>query len=528
MSEPAPREEVSAVRRAVSVGEEEDLRTWAEGVGHQELQFTVRRLSPKYYKGILTEGTLATYDEPVYEDTIREQHGGGNFQVIVKKKNLKGGWQYFTTRTIKIPGNPKIDSLLTTEEAAEKIATPLEGGGPMGGLASQAMSSMQRQLEREQERADRARQSEGGAFNPQMLASLQAPLLAQIEGIQRQMAAKDAQILQLLTAKPDAPPPGGTFQDKILGNMLENESVRLESMRSRHESEVRQLKEGFRQDLDRVHETAKEELRIRERQHERELDMLKETSKNTADTQKTSMDMRIDSLKSEIARLTGELAAAKLEVAELRAKKDKSLPEQADEIMRVQEAFKSLGVGGAKDEDDDSDKPWYERMAGRVLENPEAIGQMLGGVRGAIAPAAQQQQQPQLPPVGQPFQTPDGQVYVSRPDGKVQRLNPAKRAKAAAAAAAVVAAKTGPRPPDATELALAIQFMESAAANGTPPEAFAASARSAIPGEIFAYLEKVGVDELLNNANLDPGSVLRTQSGRNWSRAVVRILLTGE
>jgi hypothetical protein len=288
---------------------------------------------------------------------------------------------------------------------------------------------------------------------------------------------------------------------------------------------MRQLKEGFKQDLDRVHDAAKEELRVRERQHERELDMIKESTRTSSDAQKIGMDMRIDSLKSDIARLNAENAAHKVEIAELRAKKDKTLPEQADEIMRVQEAFKSLGVGGSKDEDDDSDKPWYERMASRVMENPGAIGELIGGVRSNVAPA--QAQQPQLPPPGQPFQTGDGHTYVARPDGKVQRLNPAVRKKAAAAAAAVVAAKEGPRPPDAAELTMALSFMESAAANGTSPEDFAASARAAIPGDVFAYVEKVGIDELLNKANLEPGSILRQQAGRNWARAVVKILLEG-
>jgi hypothetical protein len=385
------------------------------------------------------------------------------------------------------------------------------------------MSTMERMLQREQERADRARAAPQGT-DPQMLQAITAPLVAQLDGLQRQMQAKDAQILQLLTQKQT--PEGNPFQERILGNMLENESVRVESMRNRHESEIRQLKEGHEQALNRVHEAAKEELRVRERQHEREIDMIKESTKTAADAQKVGMEMRIDSLKSDNARLMGELAAAKVEIAELRAKKDKTLPEQADEIMRVQEAFKSLGVGGNKDEDEDANKPWYERAMGRVLENPEAIGQMIGGVRGAVAPAAQPAQ-PQLPPPGQPFQNERGEVFVMRPDGKAQRLNPAVRKKAAAAAAAVQAAKEGPRPPDPAEMTLAVTFMESACANGTAPEAFAASARSAIDGGTIAYVEKVGIDEILNKANLAPNSVLRSQQGRNWARAVVKTLLEG-
>jgi hypothetical protein len=91
----------------------EDLRVWFEELGRQEQKIvvTVNRHSPKYYNGVLTAGFLATYDEPVYEDTIREQHGGGKFQLVLKKKAPDGKWKYFTTRTVEIPGDPRIDNL---------------------------------------------------------------------------------------------------------------------------------------------------------------------------------------------------------------------------------------------------------------------------------------------------------------------------------------------------------------------------------------------------------------------------------
>ncbi len=485
---------ISSARKAMQENEEEDLRSWVEGVGHQEMKFRVTRMSPKFHKGVLTKGFIANYEEPVYEDVIREQHGGGVYQIAVTNKRANGQWKYFTTRTVEIPGHPRIDNLRSEAEAEESSA-PTIGGGGSDVLAIRAMDNMERQL-------NRANENKSNGFDPQYIQMAQAPLLAQLASLERaqqelmrQMAAKDAQILQLLTQKPEPPPPD-TFKDKILGNMLENESVRLEAMRNRHESETRQLKEGFHQELNHIREAAKEEMRSRERQHERELDLIKESARNTTETQKTATEMRIDSLKSDNARLSGELGAAKVEIAELRAKKDKSLPEQAEELMKVNEAFKAIGIGGkSDDDDDDSDKPMWERMANRVLENPEAIGQMLGGVRGAISPPAAPQ--------------------------------PQFNRKAAAAAAAVVAAKEGPKPPSPEEIAIAVKFMESAAMGGTDPAAFAASARSMIDGDTIDYLEKVGVDGLLAQVTLDTNSIFRSQQGRNWLRAVAKVLLEG-
>jgi hypothetical protein len=307
------------------------------------------------------------------------------------------------------------------------------------------------------------------------------------------------------------------------------------------ESELRQSRAFHAEEITRLREQGRDDLRDRTRGHERELKAVEDSARAQIDSIKISYEARIDGLKHEVSRLMSDLDAAKKEVAELRSKKDKSLTEQAKEIVSVQEAFKSLGVGGTgKDEDDDSDKPWYERMATRVMENPGAIGELIGGVRQNVAPSpTAPTEQPQLPPPGQPFQAPDGQVYVQRPDGKVQRLSPAAgralaagispavRKKAAAAKAAVEGGAVAPRPPDAMELTMAVKFMEAASSNGTKPEDFAATARTAISADILAYVEKAGVDEILNAANLDPTSPLRTQAGRNWARAVARILLEG-
>jgi hypothetical protein len=510
----------------------QDLRGWLSSLGVQDIQVKVIRKSPRTYKGVNVEGTLQTYSEFIDEDVIREEHGGGVFSIVVYQRHNNGALRLFQTRMVKIAGPPKVDGLIPPEEMHSTESS--SEGGANGGLAAQAMNSMQWQLKNAMEKAERAERSD--KFDPNMMRMMQEPVLEQIRGLrdanvelQRSLADKDARIMELINRKPDT-----SLQDDLLKNMWSNESARIEGLRTQHESEMRQLRTFHADEISRIRDQSREDLNQRTRGHERELEAIRDAARSQVDSIKISYEARIDGLKSENARLTAEFSQLKGEIGELRSRKDKSLTEQAQEIVSVQEAFKALGVGGAsKDEDDDSDKPWYERMASRVIENPEAIGQLIGGVRQNLPAGQPAHEVPQLPPPGQPFQGPDGRVYMTRPDGKVQRLSaggvpPVKRAKAAAAKAAVEAKKEGPRAPDPAELALAVSFIESAVTNGTDPAAFAQGARSMIPADILAYIETVGVDEFLNGIKLDPSSPLRAQSGRNWIRQVAKILIEGE
>jgi hypothetical protein len=379
-------------------------------------------------------------------------------------------------------------------------------------------------------REDARRAANTPAFDPTMMRMLNEPMLEQLRALrdsnielQRALAEKDARLIDAVHRKPDT-----ALQDDLIKNMWSNESGRIEGLRTQHDSEMRQLKAFHTEEISRIREQSRDDMKERSRGHERELEAVKDSTRAQIDSIKISYEARIDGLKSESNRLNAELAQLKGEIGELRSRKDKSLTDQAEEIVKVQEAFKALGVGGQKDEDDDSDKPWYERMATRVMENPEAIGQIIGGVRQNVPAAAPPQQQVQLPPPGVPFQGPDGKVYAMTLDGRAARINPAARKKALAARAAKEAEQAGlPRPPDAGEMALAIRFMENAAGNGTDPATFAAGARAAIPADVLLYVEKMGIDEVLNQATLEPNSPLRSQGGRNFARKVAQILLEG-
>jgi hypothetical protein len=304
--------------------------------------------------------------------------------------------------------------------------------------------------------------------------------------------------------------------------MVDGESARIETLRTQHDSELRQLKSIHQSELDRERGRLEADMVRREKQHDRELDALRESQRFATDAMKTTFETRIDSLKSEIARLQSEMVESKTTIGELKAKKEKSLPEQAQEIVSMQEALKSIGIGGKdNDDDDDSKKPWFERIASRVLENPEAIGQLLGGVKGATGPTPEQaaaEQQAML-------------IAQHQQAKQLAAKRKAKKARAAAAAGEAPLASDQNVNPLAglseVEVGIAIKFMEGAIQNGTDPTAFAAGARSAIPGDILLAIEKVGIDEFLNSITLPQDSLLRSQRGRNWVRQVAQVLLQG-
>jgi hypothetical protein len=98
--------------------------------------------------------------------------------------------------------------------------------------------------------------------------------------------------------------------------------------------------------------------------------------------------------------------------------------------------------------------------------------------------------------------------------------------------AAVVPIRRRPQPRvielNPLEVATAVTFMEQSIVNGTDPRQFAESARSMVPKQVMAALKAQGVDAFLaQTAQLQDGSPLATQNGRNWARKVARYLVEG-
>lgn len=547
MTRPQPRDDVDH-RDPIEYEAEQDIKSWLSeiGTGH-DIKITVVRTHPRTYKGVAIEGTCDSFSEMIDEDFIRERHGGGHYQIRVHKRDQKGRYQWAGGKKIKIAGPPKIDALLA--ENGDPEMAPSTDGTAVG--QALAMSQwMTKQALEEKKAAERERQN-GHGFDPAMISMIQAPMQAQMESLrsmvsslQQALADKDAKILDLIQRRNEEPP-GGRFQDRLFEKMVDGESARIEAIREQHASELRQLKEQSRHDVERERDRAEKELDALERRHARELEAAREAQRTASESQKIAYDTRIDGLKAEVSRLQGEVTALKQENGELRARKEKSLPEQAEEIVKIQEALKAIGVGGGSDEDDEDKGGVVERLVRQVLENPDAIGQLIGGVRTPVVAA------PEPPPPVQPTQEQIAaahqqrrralaarkrrkmSVQVPAPDMIVEEGAPAPVEQTPEQTPALAEGTPSPRKkklrqPDKTEVSIAIRFMEAAISNGTDPAVFAHSARASIPADILAYIEAVGVDTFLNEtAQLDQDSVLRTQAGRNFARAVAKVLLEG-
>jgi hypothetical protein len=514
------------------------VREWIDSLAGEGLvKVAIIRKRPEEYNGTTTGGSLETREERVDEDYIRDVWGGGTYQLKVSIPKPDGGWQYFRARTIKIAGDPKMHGQQIVSAGAQ--APPEAASDP---LASQAFSAMERNMRLAQQRAEDAEERNrngSGGLDYQAMTALNAPLIAQLESAQTLVRELQGRVFDQASAKPATDP----FRDRILEKMVDGESARIEALRQQFNSEMRQLRENHGAEVKTIREQHRDDIKQADRRHEREIDMMRHSYEGQVKSNDVAYGTRTDGLKTETNRLNRELTEARSELAALRARKDQTLPEKADELIKVKEALS--GLGG----DDDGDKPWYERALAAAGNSEAALALINKMVGGGEQPAAEPQQM--LPPVGMPFQGPDGQVYVRNPDNSVtpvdmaqhQRRAGAAQAKARKQAEAAQAAQAGapaegeaaaaggeapPRPPDAAEVAIAVNFMESAIQNNTDPAQFAATARSLIPGDILRFIQHVGVDEFLNKvARLEPGSPLTTQTGRNFARAVGKQLLEG-
>jgi hypothetical protein len=526
--------EPQKVQKQVAAAEAADVREWLHGLaGDTAIRVTIRRKRPKNWKGHNVAGSLETVEEFIDEEYIRDTHGGGTFELRVQKQNAKGNWQYFTARTIEIAGPPKTDGLAEDDDG-QVVAAPAPSHD--SDVVKQALRMTDEQLRRAQERADGGN---GHGFDPLLLQTLNAPLIAQLEASQRETAELRRQMFDVMN-KPDESPFRGLAE-----KMYDGENARLEALRQQRDSEMRVIRENHAMEIKMLREQHRDDLKQREKAHEREIEVVRQSYGSQVDSNKVAWESRIDGLKSEISRLERELGEAKSEIGTLRAKKEKTIPEQAQEIMAVKEAISAIGG----DSDDDSDKPWYRQVIDG-LGNSDAVMSLVsklgGGEEGQAMPPQQQlppgqpEAQPGLPPVGVPFQMePGGDVYVRQPDGQVVKIDPnaAKRQRAAAARAKAGEApapeaeeptELQPTAPSPDQVAAAVAFMENAINNGTDPAAFGATARNLIPADILLYIQQVGVDAFLTQvANLEANSPLATQHGRNFARKVAKFLVEG-
>lgn len=502
----APRESKSM--NALRNNEDRALKEWMEELSPGgQVKVKIIRTSPKIWRGMNVGGSLATYDHQIDEEWIREHHGGGNFQLEVRKPRTNGsGWVYAGGRAIQIAGDPRTDDVFRNKE--DVPAAPVVAAAPAAGSAivDKTFSVLERELEN-------ARRGSGADVATMQL--MLAPLQTQIEQLSRMLQEKDR---QLAAAQQPRPVERDEFRDRMLATMLEGDSARLSMMRAQHESEIRQLKESAMQNESRLRDSFERDKQNIAMSHERELNAIRGAYDLKVASQEQSHTTGRSLMEAEIRRLQSDLTEAKAELAALRLKKDKTILEQATEFAAIKEAIGEI-TGNDKEEKSTIEK--VIEAAGSIPAVQGVIGRFAGG--GDAQSAQPQVQQPVVQP--RLLTGPDGNLYQQLPDGRMRLIR--RRAALQQAAPQGVEA-SGPQIPEIAPatIKISVDYLESAYRNGQDPTEVATSVRSMIPVDVINAIRKLGIDGFLTNvAKLDASSPLSSQAGRNWTRKLGKALL---
>ncbi len=536
---------------SIELADEASLRDWMTSLaGEAEIKVNIARKKPLVGPGGENiSGSLETVTDRIDEDYLRETWGGGTFMIRVQAATPAGDYKFVKggQRQIVIAGPPKMHGMALGLGPVTAVATAAEDG-----LAERAFNAMERNAREQQQRADqlqREQHQRSPGLDVAALQALNGPLIEQLKTAQETIAQMQVQML----AMSNKPAPRDEFRDRLMERAIEGESGRIEALRAQYENRIEKLRDSHDDQIKRLEDRHAGDIKRLEDRHERELRNYEKTAEGQTKSTDFAFQARLDSLKDDKVRLERELTAAATRIATLEARKDQTITEKADELLKVQEALE--GLGGGKD---DKEEAWYEKLIGTVGSLPAVTG-MLEKLTGPAPQQAQPGQQ-QLPPPGVPFQNGDGNIYVRDAAGNVsivdqqalrqQRAIAAarKRKKQAAQAAAGGApandagevdpladglaeepgAEAEPvgRAPDAGEVKMAVNFMENALRAGATPESFGATARNLMPTDILAYIQRVGPEEFLNKtARLDAGSPLASVRGREFCRKVFKYLV---
>lgn len=523
--EGAPRE--SKVMQQMHNNEDRNLVGWLEEIAPGgAIRVKVTRQSPKVWKGLNVGGVLQTYTQQIDEDFIRDHHGGGDFYLIVQKPRPNGsGWVYAGGRVLTIAGDPRTDDVYRDKSGEVAPAA----AGPTNGIVDRALSSMERQLEREQERQERERRQDrqqpaSSAPDSEYLRLLMAPMQKQLDHMGAMLRDKDHQLDQ---ARLVPPPPRDEFRDKMLDKMLDGENARITSLRSQYESELRQVKQSAMDNEARLRDSFDRDKLALGMSHDRELSTLRSSYDMRFSAQESSGATSRALMDGEIRRLQADLSEAKHELATLRLKKDKTILEQATEFSAIKEAISDI-TGG----DEAKDKSGFEKALEFASNLPAVQGALQKVVSGETAPAVdqngnrpQQAQQVQQTSTRPRLLTgPDGNLYKQLPDGNVQLVR--RRAAQAPPVVTVGSGEAAAQNISPGTIKIAVDFLEAAFRSGQESDQVATSVRSMIPAEVLAVIRARGVDAFLADvAKIEATSPLATQAGRNWVRKVGKALL---
>ncbi len=521
-----PADGVSGPLREIRAEEDLSLKSVLDNLGSDgSFKISVYRVEPEEWvdpqsnRRVKTAGKLKTYATKIDEDFISDRHGGGKYVLRFTRRNAKGSYNFLTQRTIDIAGDPRVDDVPRTSAQPLSAVAP----GPVGenpGLVKEAFSMMREQLERVHDKEPLPK-----GIDPAMQIVL--------EQMRRGDERRDAEMAELrrdLAQARNVKPVEDPIKDKLLGSLIDGQSGHVEALKLRQESELRQVKESALEEQRRRDDRHERDLAMIRAGYDRELAALRSSHESSTAITTQTHNLQVNLLERDNKRLERELDSLRAEVKDLRARKDKSIVEQAKDLEAVKDAL-GLDSGG--------DKTNFDKLL-EVASSPAAaefVGRIVGqGKDPAAAPAAAASQPAQ--PSRQLVQDPTGAKFWFVTDGKGgSRLVPAKKkpqvipATTTADGTVVTPAIELPQV-DPTSVQMVVAYLERAYSGKQEPEVVAQSGRASVPDEILTWIrtndsEQVsGVDLFMSKvAKLPSTSPLASQSGRNWLRKVGKALI---
>lgn len=505
----APRTGLPKELQEVRNRENASLRDIANAFGSDgSYRIKLTRVEPETFRDPVTKqlvkvaGFLKNYTTPVDEETIAEKHGGGKYQVQFFNKTDKGSYQFFTQRTIEVVGDPRLDDTFRNEPIVQQSTTtaPSAPATPDQNpqLVGKAFDILREQVVHAQ---NHARGPVGP--DPGMLQVVEL-LKSQIQAGNQTIEMLRKEISEMRHQKPAEDP----LKEKILDNLMKDDSARLQATRMQFESELRQLKESHHTDMRIAQERWERERSELKQMQQQQVLLMTQTHEIQLQAAKGAYETNMKLAEHENRRLERENAELKSDNKELRAKKEKGPLEMLKEAEQLKDA---LGVG------DEGEKTAVDR----------AIEMLPGAIEAAKTYFKPPQQ-------GQPQQVAAGGEQALQPKRKVVQDDAGNKYVLDGNGNLRPVRKKPPPPPQpgpngeppipqiAPEtIETIINYLERAFTGNQDPDVVAQSGRAMVPEEIITAIRDHKVDGFLSKvAKLPSTSPLCSQAGRNWMRKV--------
>jgi hypothetical protein len=525
---PRPPGDTTGPLREILADEDASLKSVLDNLGADgSFKISVSRLEPEEWldpqtnRRVKTAGKLKTYSTKIDEDYLADRHGGGKYMLRFLRRTAKGSYKFLTQRTIDIAGDPRTDDVPRT--SAPPTGAPVAAGENTG-LVKEAFHMLRDQLERVHD--DRT---------PAAPKGIDPAMQMMVDQMRRDAERRDAEMAELrrdLAVARNIKPVEDPIKDKLLGSLIDGQSGHVEALKLRQESELRQLKEAAIEEQRRRDDRHERDVAMIRTSYEREIAALRSSHESSTTIGTQTHNLQVNLLERDNKRLEREIDTLRVEIKNLRDRKDKTIVEQAKDLEAVKDA---LGM-------DSGDKTNFDKFL-EVATSP-AAAEFVGRIVGGKEPGAAPSQLVAAPPAGvapgrQLVQDPDtGGKFWLMTDGKGgSRLVPAKRkpqvipATTTADGTVVTPAIELPEVDPALVTSL-VAYLERAYSGKQEPDVVAQSGRASVPDEILTWIrthdsEQVsGVDLFMSKvAKLPSTSPLSTQSGRNWLRRVGKALV---